>query len=166
MKIVLKIWEMFEEGLLVITLLFMVFLTFMNVIMRKLFPSIAFSFTEELTVILFVWISMIGAAICYKKGTHLGLTLITDRLSFNAQKWLVLFSSICTAAMMLFIIYVGSGTVINQITFGQKTPSLGISEAFGGLAIPVGGLLILVRAIEAGIRNFLLLGAKAKENRI
>lgn len=166
MKAILKVWNVLEEGVLVITLLFMVILTFLNVIMRKLAPSISFSFTEELTVILFVWISMIGAAICYKKGTHLGLTLITDRLSFNVQKWIVLFGCICSAVMLVFIIYVGWGTVINQIKFGQKTPALGLSEAVGGLAIPIGGVIILIRAVEAGFRNFRLLNAKAKEGKI
>lgn len=163
MKTLAKLWDKLEEGILVITLLFMVFLTFLNVVMRRFAPSIAFSFTEELTVILFVWISMIGTAICYKKGSHLGLTLVTDRLPYSAQKWLALFGCLCSALLLIVMIGIGWEIVQNQLAFGQKTPALGISEAVGGAAIPLGGIIIFVRAVEAGIRDFRILAGKEKE---
>ena len=58
-----------EETIIVLLLAFMCIMNFINVIFRYLFAS-SFSFTEELTVMAFVWVTMMGIATGYKRCGH------------------------------------------------------------------------------------------------
>ena len=80
MKFILHLLDYLEEGVMVIGLGIMVVLNFVNVICRYLMPQTPFSYTEELNTLIFVWITVFGIAYGYKRGSHTGLTLITDRL--------------------------------------------------------------------------------------
>ncbi len=66
-----------EEVVCVGLMGFMALLGFLNVITRYLGFSLAY--TEELLVAMMVWITLLGAAVGFKRGAHLGLTLSCGR---------------------------------------------------------------------------------------
>ena len=74
-----KVLDNIEEVLVCVCLVVMTGLTFVNVIARYVF-SASLSFSEEITTYLFVLLSLLGSAIAAKRGAHLGLTIITDRV--------------------------------------------------------------------------------------
>lgn len=149
----LKIINHVEEFVMVIGLAIMVVMNFLNVVCRYLLPQAPFSYTEELNTLLFVWITVFGIAYGYKRGSHTGLTLITDRLSKNVALVVLIFGTFASIIFMGIVFCTGCQMVNNQLRFGNVFPGLGISSAWGGLAIPLGAMLTIIRAVQSGIKN-------------
>lgn len=148
-----KILDHFEEYILAAGLLIMTAITFANVISRY-FLHASWSFTEEITTNLFVLCSLMGSAAAAKRGSHLGLSMLTDFVPKKHQKYVVLITVICAAVFCYFVIRYGISMVMSQIARKQKSPSLGWPEWIFGLTVPVGGFFILVRYIQFGIQAF------------
>lgn len=151
MKRISRIWEKLEEVILVISLSVMTLITFANVLSRKIF-HFPWAFAEELTVILFIFSSLIGAAVAAKKGSLIGLTLLYDHCPHKLRK---IFFVVLLAAAIFFtciMIYFGIDMVHSEITSGMKTPAMGLPEWIFGLSIPVGSFFLGIRLIEYSIR--------------
>lgn len=147
-----KILDYAEETFIVLCLAFMSIMNFINVVSRYCFSN-SFSFTEELTVMAFVWITMFGVAAGYKRCAHLGMSYIVERFPKKGQAIFVLFSMVCSLVMIIIMIQTGFEMVAGQIQLGAKTPALQLPAAMQGLSIPVGGIFIAIRTLQAGIRE-------------
>jgi len=69
-----------EEILSAIILGIMSVIAFGNVLSRYVFHA-SFAATEEVVVNLFVWMTVLGIAMAFEKGSHLSMTMVTERLS-------------------------------------------------------------------------------------
>lgn len=148
-----RAFDFFEEGLIVLGLAFMTIMNFVNVVSRYCFTN-SFSFTEEITVLVFVWVSMLGIAAGFKRSAHLGMSYFAELLPRRMQALLALFSMGCSIVMMVIMIDEGVVMVQNQILLGGRTPALELPVTVQGLAIPVGGALIALHVLGAGYREF------------
>ena len=145
-----------EETLIVLLLAFMSIMNFVNVVSRYCFSN-SFSFTEELTVMAFVWVTMLGVAAGYKRYAHLGMSFIVDQFPKKMQAVFAAFSMVCSVVMIVLLIKYGVEMVQGQIMLGSKTPALRLPIYYQGLSIPVGGCFIAIRTLEAGIGEFVRL---------
>ena len=161
-KVIGKLHDRLEEIALVLLITAMIIMNFANVVCRYLLPQTPFSYTEELTLVLFVWATMIGISYAFKRGSHTSLTLITDRLPPRIRRYFTLFTTLLCVGLVTIMIWAGFNASLNQISHSQIMSGLKISAAWQSLAIPIGGLLILVRSVEAGVRNFIRLSAEEK----
>ena len=152
MKLLGFLIDKFEEACIVTLLGGMTVINFTNIVCRWIGHSI--SFTEEITIIMFVWVSMFGIAAGYKKAAHLGMSFVVDKLPRKLQAVFALVSTICTLLVVYIFIRYGFEMVGQQIRLKSTTPSLRIPQYIQGLSIPVGGILIGVRAIESGWKSF------------
>lgn len=141
--------EKVAKWVLVISLAVMAILNFSNVLSRYVFHA-SLSFTGEITTNLFVYNTFIGAAVAARKGSHLGLTLISDRLNQKHQNILSMLVGIISAGLFAVLIYMGTGMVQAQIQYGQKTASLGVPEWWFGLAVPIGAFFIMMGFLVGG----------------
>lgn len=153
MKLFFNTIDHIEEVVMVIGLAIMVVLNFVNVVCRYLLPQTPFSYTEELTTLIFVWVTVFGIAYGYKRGSHTGLTLITDRLPKRIALIVLVVGTFASVLFMGVIFYTGCMMVVNQYRYGNMFPGLGISAIWGGLAIPLGAVVTMLRAILSGIEN-------------
>lgn len=142
-----------EEYLCGASLLIMLVIAFANVISRK-FIGASWSFTEEITANLFILSSMLGAAIAAKRGAHMGLSAVTDLFPQKFQKYVTLFTTIVAIIFCTVLVYQGFGVVAYEMKTGQTSPALGWPEWIFGTFVPVGGLFLLIRFIQAGITAF------------
>lgn len=143
-----KIFNNIEEVLSAIVMFFMLMLTFVNVIARY-FLSASISFTEEITTSLFVLLSTLGAAIAVKRNAHLGLSLITDKLSKKGQKRFYLLACVLGAAFSLVLLYKGIFMAIHEYELKQISITLQWPEWIYGSFVPIGALFLTVRFIQA-----------------
>lgn len=127
----------------------MVFFNFANVVCRYLLPKTPFSYTEELVVLVFVWVSMFGISYGYRIKAHTVLTIISDILPQKLQPVLILFSAAASAILMLLIADTGYGMVLNQIKFGQILPGMKIPVAVMGWAIPLGAAVSFISILKS-----------------
>lgn len=160
MKIARVVFNKFEEFIMMLGMITMVTLNFTNVVFRYLFPQTPFSYTEELTLLIFIWVTMFGIACGYKWVSHTGLTVVTDLLPRMPKKAAVLFATLCSVGLFIMIFYQGVLMVQNQIRFGQILPGMKIPAATAGAAIPVCAVVVILRTIQAGFKEFRAIPAR------
>lgn len=161
MKLLSTLLARLEEFILVALFAFMAVMNFLNVVCRYCFAN-SFSFTEEVTITAFVWVSMVGIAVGYKRLAHLGMSFLVDNMPKKVQPFMALLSMICSVVLILLLFQYGSEMVSNQMRLGSKTPALGMPMYIQGLSIPVGAVFCLIRAVESGVKEFVRLRKVAK----
>ena len=152
-----------EEICIVVLLAFMAIMNFANVVARMFAQS--FSFTEEITVISFVGVTMLGIAAAYKQYAHMGMSFVVDKLAPENKAKMVLFSTFCSAMFALVLIGYGTAMVNREIALHAFTPSLGLPIQVEGLAIPVGALFIFIRSIQSGLAQYKKVQNSQKEEK-
>ena len=142
-----KILDYLEEGAIVAGLAVMTVLNFANVISRYFLHS-SISWTEEIILIIFLWVSILGISCGYKRNIHLGMSFVTDRLPEKGKKIALVFSCICSIILIYFMVRYGYVMVGNQLRLHAKTTVLRLPTAVQGSAIVVGGVLMLIRCLQ------------------
>lgn len=148
-----KALDHFEEYISIFGLIVMTTIAFMNVLSRKLL-GMSWSFTEEITTNLFILISLLGAAIAVKKGSHLGLNLLYERVSNRYRRLITIITTFVAAFFSLSLLIYGIEMVYSEILSGQLTPALGWPEWIFGSFVPLGALLIFIRVIQTGVVQY------------
>ena len=113
------------------------------------------SWTEELARFMLIWIGLVGGAYAYRRGMHLGLELLAERLSGRAR---LLHSALVHVAVGVFaaVALVGGGGNLVAITYSlsQYSPALELPMAVVYLALPLSGALLLLYAIAGLVDSF------------
>ena len=142
-----------EEVVCAAMMTFMTVLGFTNVVARYLGYSMAY--TEELLVMLLVWLTMLGAAAGFKRNAHLSMTFLRERLPNLGQRALEILSAVLTVGSVVVVMVVCAVYQIpDEILLRSRTLSLDLPTVYYSLAIPVGGVLIIVRALQASWREW------------
>ncbi|MDD4089192.1 MAG: TRAP transporter small permease [Tissierellia bacterium] len=132
-------------GLLILTMVGMVFFTSIQIIARVFFTALAWS--EEVTRYLLVWSTFIGAGCVYKRGGHINVSFVQDRFKGKANKYVkILVHLICIA---FFVIAVYYGVIYMMKQGAQSSPALGIRMNLMYMSIPTGCGVMLLHAISA-----------------
>ena len=129
--------------IVIIMLSVMSVVVFAQVLFRIVYLSIPWS--EELSKYLLIWSTFLGAAICIRKGSLVGLEFLKNSLSEEKQKLLQTILNLIVCAMLLFLISVGFWAV-RRVWF-QITPVLKLSMGLMYAAIPVGSVFMLINQI-------------------
>ncbi|MDR1885347.1 MAG: TRAP transporter small permease [Synergistaceae bacterium] len=161
------IWKAFnvlEEGVMASGMVIMVVLNFLNVICRYLLPQTPFSYTEELVVLIFVWISMFGISYGYRKSSHTVLTLLSDVLPGRFQPAVIVFSAAASALLMCLLAKTGYSMMMNQVKFGQILPGMKLPMYIVGAAIPIGAAVAFVSILRSGCGDFSRTMKSLKDN--
>ena len=143
-----KLFDNFEELLGSLILIVMAVVTFANVSTRY-FIFYALSFTEEITIYLFVWLVMLGTAIAFKKGANLSMTFLYDKLPRKGKKFCFYVSAGMSLVFFGLLAYLGYVQVMDEIDLAVTSPSLAIPIYYYTIALPVFSALIFIRVLQA-----------------
>lgn len=101
--------------------------------------------SEEMARYLMIWGVSLGASIAFREGSHVGITILMDRLNKTLGRILIRFAQIIIIVFMATIsIY---GFILVSKLKGQTSPAMEIPMAWAYLAIPVGCLLIFLEGL-------------------
>ena len=128
----------------------MAVLVFANVIARKVF-SHSLAFSDEMSTYLFVLMSFMGAAVAARRGAHLGLSIVTDRLSPNVRKIVGMLMYLVSAFFCLLIVIFGVQMVISQYNFGQETAAMQWPEWIYGSFVPIGACFAMIAFLQGAV---------------
>ena len=142
-----KIWEHFEEYLLVWSLMFSVALIFLQVVMRYVFIN-SLSWSEELARYLFLWQIWLGASFAVKKHRHLRIELFVDKLKGRKKQLFELAVLLIWFGFSLFLAIKGSELTIMLFKRGQVSPAMQIPMGYAYASVPVGCGLMAIRLLE------------------
>lgn len=104
--------------------------------------------TEELATNLLVWVSLLGAALAYAEGAHIGVDVLVRKLDPGAQHLAAMVAHVA-AATFAILVMIGGGYVLVSETLaaGQTTPALGWKMGHIYLSVPLSGAAMLIFAI-------------------
>jgi TRAP-type C4-dicarboxylate transport system permease small subunit len=106
------------------------------------------SFTEELSTYLLIWISLLGAVYALRKQAHLGIDIITSRLSGRGKE---ISTYIIHFFIILFSLFVfmwgGIRLVWVTLQLNQISASLQIKIGYIYVILPISGLLMIYYSI-------------------
>lgn len=129
------------------------------VIMRYGFNA-APIWVDEVVGFLLVAIVMLAAAQTLRRGEHIGVDLLTDRLSARARRWAAGWAALATGVIAGVLIVNGWETAALARRLGLLTEgSLEWPTWWLMLLMPVGGTLLLLATVEALWRS--VIGAAA-----
>lgn len=139
-----------EEFVLIVGMTIMVLLNFANVVFRVALPQSPFSYSEELTIILFMWVSMFGISYGYRVYAHTVLDVLTNMMPKKSQPFIIIFATLCSMLFMGIMIYTSYNTMANQIRFGQVTPGMRLPMAVNSGALFLGSMITFLSVIRSG----------------
>ena len=115
--------EKIEKFVASVCVIVMALLVFVNIISRKLFDY-SLTISDEMPIYLFVLMSFMGTAIAARRQAHLGLSIITDRVSPRTRTIINMIMYGIAALFCLLIVIFGIQMVISQYQLGQQTAAM------------------------------------------
>jgi len=117
-----------------------------GVIMRYLFGD-APIWTSELSAIAFTWLVFLGASAAYTRNMHIGIDLLTKRLS-GRIRWLV--DLVGQLIMLTFFGYmIVYGILFSIDSYAQPTSIMRLPNTCFYLAVPVSFALMLLNQLAS-----------------
>lgn len=106
---------------------------------------------HELDIFLMIWAVWLSAAIGIHRKAHLRITLISERLSVETQRFLLVFIDLFTLLFLLIIGVKGVGVI--QSLEGMDLISMPIPRGVVFAAAPVGAGLMILLFIPIVVRD-------------
>lgn len=146
-----------EEFVVIVLFIFISLVIFSHVIARYVFNS-PFYFTEEISKYCFIWMTMICAAVCIRKGSHTQVTYLT---AFFPDKVLPVLNILRNMAILVFLGYlIYYGIFLTSKTIDVRTAALGLPWGLVYLSAPVCAVLMAVHSIKLIADDILELSRK------
>ena len=113
----------------------------------RFFVNLPLDSLSELVLLLFPWLSLIGAAVAFDTiGANVAIHLLGDHLSKRAHDRLGVAIGAATLGFGLFLIVYGTGYAL--MTRSELTNTLEISRSWDIVAFPVSGTLIILYSLR------------------
>ncbi len=135
-------------GLLVVLFSATVITVIWQVVGRYLLEAPS-SATEEIARFLLIWLGMVSMAYAFAKRMHVGVDLISARLSPKGRNTSARAIWLTCAAFALAVMVYGGGLLVNvTATLGQTSAALGLPMWMIYAIMPASGLIIAYFAIS------------------
>ncbi|MGE4354568.1 MAG: TRAP transporter small permease [Oscillospiraceae bacterium] len=115
-----------------------------GIITRYLFDK-PFTWTEELSTLLFIWLAFLGAAVVSAKRNHVAVDFITEKFPPSMRKAIYIVTSVLIM-ILLAIMFIGS--IILMPTMTHKTVALQIPRYYNYIPIMIASFYMLLVYIE------------------
>src|SRR5215208_2819342 len=100
--------------------------------------------SDELAVILFLWLAMLGSVIAFQRGEHMRMTAIVGMLKPRARAFLDVVAVAAALAFLLLVLHPAYEFAADEVYV--TTPALEIANSWRAAAIPAGIVLMLALA--------------------
>lgn len=103
------------------------------------------TWSDELASVLFLWLAMFGAVIALRRGEHMRLTAVINRVP---ERWRAMSETIAALVVVVFVMLVLTPAYeYLEDEWAILTPALEIHNTFRAAAIEVGAVLMMVIAL-------------------
>jgi len=123
----------------------MVVITIYQVFSRELF-NFTPSWSEELSRILFVWVSFLGIAYGFKEKLHIAVGILVNTFPKKLQAGFDYLSKFLIIGFGVIMIYYGWEFMV--LMGGSTLPGLGVPSSVLYAVVPLSGLFITINGIE------------------
>lgn len=126
----------------------MIVLVFINVVMHAFGKDMAA--TTEMCELLMVWVTFLGGAAAARRGAHMAITELIDKLGTGPRRLMDLAISAVSAAVLASLVWYGWGITVAGWT--NRLTVLDIPMSFQYLALPVASLITLLFVLWDGLQ--------------
>jgi TRAP-type transport system small permease protein len=115
-----------DHWIAAVLLMTMALIAFVNVLSRY-FVNFSIGSTEEITINLFVWMTVVGSGIAFERGAQLGMVTFFNMFPLKMRKVLVVFGALLGAGLFVLTCWYMIQAIYDEITlFHATSASLGI----------------------------------------
>jgi TRAP-type C4-dicarboxylate transport system permease small subunit len=107
--------------------------------------NVSFAWAEEFPLFLFLWVCFIAAAAAYRQNSHLGVSLVFDRLPIRFRKAARYVELFLTFAFFFVIFYYETDVAFS---LSSSFVVLKFPKIYYFIGIPVGALIFMIFAVE------------------
>ncbi|OGA12174.1 MAG: hypothetical protein A2W68_13205 [Betaproteobacteria bacterium RIFCSPLOWO2_02_64_14] len=136
-----------ERWLLAVSMAALCIITMANVVVRY-FTNFSFAFTEEISVWLMVFMTLVGTATAFRSGSHINVTLLLDRLASGARRATELFALGASSLMFAIVAWYGARMAWDDFRYDVTSPALGWPQWIYSLWLPLLSALIVLRLLH------------------
>jgi TRAP-type C4-dicarboxylate transport system permease small subunit len=112
-------------------------IAFINVLSRYLF-HFSFAATEEITINLFVWITVIGSGIAFERGGQLGMVTLYNVFPKRLKRFVIIFGSGLSAILFLLVDIYMIQAIYQELTlFHATSAALGVPVWIYYIGVPI-----------------------------
>lgn len=119
----------------------------LQIISRYIFNH-AFSWTEEVSLMLFLWLAYFGMVIAMRNEAHLRVDAFVMALPSKVQRWLYGFIMVGAILCCFFVAWISFETAMKIMSRGQTASSIPLPLWIVWLAIPFCFLLSALQAMR------------------
>jgi TRAP-type C4-dicarboxylate transport system permease small subunit len=133
-----------DYWLAAIILFVMASIAFINVLSRYLF-HFSFAATEEITINLFVWLTVIGSGIAFERGGQLGMVSLYNKFPERMKKSVTLFNSALSAILFVLVDIYMIKAIHEEVTlFHATSAALGIPVWIYYIGVPIFSVFVFI----------------------
>jgi TRAP-type C4-dicarboxylate transport system permease small subunit len=103
-------------------------IAFINVVSRYIF-HFSFAATEEITINMFVWLTVVGSGISFERGAHLGMVTLFNFFPKRMKKAVIVLTAVLMAALFAVVNVFMIRTIYDDLVLFHATS--------GALGIPI-----------------------------
>ncbi|OUR74936.1 TRAP transporter small permease protein [Colwellia psychrerythraea] len=152
-RMILKFLDNIESYICRTLLAVFVTILFAQIISRQLF-GYSFSWSEELSVYMFVWFVFFGASYAAKLAAHNRVTFQYKLMPAKLAATLEVLSDIIWIAFNCYFIYLSYDFVFNKMNLFWKSQTLGIPMKYIYMVLPIAFSLMTFRIIQVNYYKF------------
>jgi C4-dicarboxylate transporter DctQ subunit len=145
------------ESLLWFGLIGMIAVVFINIVLRAAFMESLY-WAEEVARYIMIWISLLGAAVGFRRGAHIGLVFFLERLPRMISIWIVILTKLLTLVFLIVLLEEGI-----KLALMAKSQSWG-SVAFLSMlwvysSVPISSFFMLIGLVNTLFRDLDKIGS-------
>jgi TRAP-type C4-dicarboxylate transport system permease small subunit len=126
-------------------------ITFGNVVVRYATDA-SFAFTEEISIVLMVIITLLGASLTIAKDKQIRVEFFVNKLPLQFRRLIIFLSLIPVVATTVILVLTSSATTYDEYVFQVTSPALSVPEWIYSIWLPLLSLLILIRTLSFMIK--------------
>jgi TRAP-type transport system small permease protein len=133
-----------DHALVTILFSLMALIAFLNVVSRY-FLHFSFSATEEITINLFVWVTVIGSGIAFERGGQLGMVTLYNIFPPRFKCAVILFSASLSTLLFILVDIYTIQAIYDEVTiFNATSPALGIPVWLYYIGVPILSIFVFI----------------------
>ena len=139
------------EGWVLITLVMVMTVVVLLQVIYRYVLARPLDWSEELARYLFVWISILGAALSVQRRGHFGMDFFFKMLPDKGRRFLI-FLIYFLMGVVILVIFV-EGIFLVQKTAAQQSPAMEISMGWAYACLPVGAALMAIHLLAIIVKE-------------
>jgi len=124
-----------------------------NVVVRYA-TDYSFAFTEEFSVFLLVFMTLIGTALAFATKGHIRISFFVDRLPPMGKLIASVISFLSTVAVFGLVLYYGAQFAFDQWEYEETSAGLGYPSWIYSVWLPILAAVILLRVLQRAYKDW------------